>query len=81
MLQLAGFEAMVYEGRYLNQAFATALFNSSTDFYEIFVSIIQQVITPDSCDGNTLNTSILLEAFQDPQSMLLMILILPCCVY
>ncbi|KAF8591761.1 cysteine proteinase [Ramaria rubella] len=50
MLQLAGFDAMVYE-----------------DFYEIFVSLIQQVVTPDASDGKTLNTTILLEAFQDPQ--------------
>ena len=41
--------------------------SSATDFYEIFVSLIQQVVTPDASDGKTLTTAILLEAFQDPQ--------------
>lgn len=72
MLQLAGFDAMVYEGMYLIRVGCVALVNAPTDFYDIFVSIIQQVLTPDSCEGKTLNTSILLEAFQDPQSLFLL---------
>ncbi|KAF8519335.1 cysteine proteinase [Hysterangium stoloniferum] len=36
------------------------------DFYGIFVSCVQQIVTPDKDDGHLLTAAILLEAFQDP---------------
>jgi ubiquitin thioesterase protein OTUB1 len=52
MLDLAGFEKLVYE-----------------DFYDIFVSIINQIAVPEP-NGTILNERNLLEAFQLPECTL-----------
>ncbi|KZV89468.1 cysteine proteinase [Exidia glandulosa HHB12029] len=38
------------------------------DFYEVFRSVIEQIVTPDAATGERLTPDILLEAFQEPQA-------------
>jgi len=55
MLELAGFQAMVFE-----------------DFYDVLVSLVQQVVQPDH-EGKRLTPGLLLKAFQHLEGKYFMI--------